>query len=119
MRYLSLPIGKDLLEFHNNCWTGVETIYFNGRKATEKFSFFGTTHHFTVENEAGETDHYYVRGSFSWYGLVFDIFRNDDCLLASSKTALTRVHPRQDGSYTADREVPHLKRAAMNEDYLL
>lgn len=119
MRYFSLPIGNDLLEFHNSCWTGVETVYFNGRKATEKFSFFGTTHEFTVENERGETDRYYLRGSFSIYGLVFDVFRNGECLLASAKTPLSRVRPDQRPDAQPGRDLPHLARKERYEDDLL
>ena len=91
MRYLSLPIGNDLLEIHNNMWTGHETIYFNGEAVSRRFSFFGCEHFFTAENELGQTDRYVVKISFSWLGVVFDVFRNDVCLLASGKTALSRV----------------------------
>lgn len=97
MRILSLPIGDDLLEVHNSMWTGEEKVYFNGQLASSGASLFGRSHYFTVDavDEEGVIDKYRVEISMSWYGgVTVDVFRNDRCLLASSKTPITRVDPR-------------------------
>ncbi len=96
MRILSLPIDDDLLEVHNNIWTGEEKVYFNGQLASVGASVFGRSHYFTVDAATGEgTDKFRVEIGMSWIGgVTVDVFRNDRCLLASTKTPITRVDGR-------------------------
>ncbi|MCP9237288.1 hypothetical protein [Lewinella sp. JB7] len=110
MRILSLPIDDDLLEVHNSLWTGEEKVYFNGQLASVGTSIFGRNHYFTVDAPGGDgIDKYRVEIGMSWIGWVtVDVFRNDRCLLASSKTPITRVDARlQEGN---DSKPYHLKR---------
>ncbi len=96
MRILSLPIHDDLLEVHNSLWTGEEKVYFNGHLASSGHSLFGRSHYFTVDAADGQgTDKFRVEIGMNWWGSVtVDVFRNDKCLLASSKTPVSRVDPR-------------------------
>ena len=96
MRILALPIDDDLLEIHNSIWTGEEKIYFNGQLASSGYSVFGRDHYFTVDTPDGSAvDKYRVQIGMNWWGSVtVDVFRNDRCLLASSKTPVSRVDPR-------------------------
>ncbi|MBB4077527.1 hypothetical protein GGR28_000128 [Lewinella aquimaris] len=96
MRILSLPINDDLLEVHNSMWTGEEKIYFNGQLASAGTSVFGRSHYFTVDTPSGDgIDKFRVEIGMSWIGgVTVDVFRNDRCLLASSKTPITRVDAR-------------------------
>ena len=110
MRLLSLPIGDDLLEVHNSMWSGVEKVYFNGQLASEGFSFFGRQHYFTVDSPDGEgVDKFRVEVSMGLFGVTVDVFRNDRCLLASSKTPVSRVDARL--LPEGDPKPYHLKRA--------
>lgn len=110
MRILSLPIGNDLLEVHNSMWSGEEKVYFNGQLASAGASIFGRSHYFTVDSDDGSSiDKYRVEISMSWFGgVTVDVFRNDRCLLASSKTPLTRVDPRL--LEAGDSKPYHIKR---------
>ncbi|PPK84371.1 hypothetical protein CLV84_4141 [Neolewinella xylanilytica] len=96
MRILALPIQDDLLEVHNSLWTGEEKVYFNGQLASSGYSIFGRSHYFTVDAADGQgVDKYRVEIGMNWWGSVtVDVFRNDRCLLASSKTPVSRVDPR-------------------------
>ena len=96
MRVLSLPINDDLLEVHNSMWTGEEKVYFNGQLCSSGCSLLGRTHYFTVDAPEGESiDKYRVEIGMNWMGSVtIDVFRNDRCLLASSRTPSTRVDAR-------------------------
>ena len=96
MRILSLPIGEDLLEVHNSMWTGEEKVYFNGQLASSGYSILGKSHYFTVDAADGNgSDKFRVEIGMSWIGsITVDVFRNDRCLLASSKTPVSRVDPR-------------------------
>ena len=109
MRLLSLPIQDDLLEVHANSWSGQESIYFNGQLASSGFSVFGRHHYFTVDAVDGDgIDKYRVEISMSWTGVAIDVFRNDRCLLASSKTPISRVDSRL--LPEGDTKPYHLKR---------
>ncbi len=96
MRILSLPIDDDLLEVHNSLWTGEEKVYFNGQMTSSGCSLFGRNHYFTVDAPDGSgVDKYRVEIGMNWMGgATVDVFRNDRCLLASSKTPISRVDPR-------------------------
>ena len=96
MRILSLPIHDDLLEIHNNILTGEEKVYFNGQLASSGHSLFGRTHYFTADAPDGQgIDKFRVEIGMTWWGsITVDVFRNDRCLLASSKTPVSRVDPR-------------------------
>ena len=117
MRILSLPINDDLLEVHNSIWTGEEKVYFNGQLASTGTSIFGRSHYFTVDApDSTGVDKYRVEIGMNWMGSVtVDVFRNDRCLLASSKTPITRLdsrlqpnrdskpyHVKRDGSTTTE-----------------
>ncbi|CAH1002128.1 hypothetical protein LEM8419_03045 [Neolewinella maritima] len=117
MRLLSLPIGDDLLEVHNSIWTGVESIYFNGQLASSGFSFLGRHHYFTVDAAEGDgIDKFRVEISMGWSGVSVDVFCNDRCLLASSKTPISRVDQRL--LPEGDSKPYHLKRAERQEQTL-
>ena len=114
MRLLSLPINDDLLEVHNSIWSGVESIYFNGQLASSGFSMFGRHHYFTVDAADGDgIDKFRVEISMTWSGIVVDVFRNDRCLLASSKTPISRVDNRL--LPEGDTKPFHLRRAEREE----
>ena len=96
MRILSLPIDDDLLEVHNSLWTGEEKVYFNGQLASTGTSIFGRSHYFTVDSSGGNgVDKFRVEIGMNWMGgVTVDVFRNDRCLLASTKTPISRVDSR-------------------------
>ena len=90
MKLATLSIGNDLIEAHNNMWTGVETVFFNGQKVSEQFNWFHGIHKFSVPSEDGVTDdHYQVdfRVDFSKSSAVsVDMYKNGECVLDQSGT---------------------------------
>ena len=49
MRQVTFKIENSTIQFTND-WMGNETITLNGQQVSKKFSFFGTKHNFTLEN---------------------------------------------------------------------
>jgi len=85
MKIASISIGNNLIETFNNMWTGVETVYFNGRRVSKQFNWFVGIHEFQVLADDGvNTDYYRVefRTDFSSPQFIkTDIFRNGECVL--------------------------------------
>ena len=51
MKHAEYVIENNKIEFLNNPFTGVETILLNGKKVSDKFSFFGAKHSFKINEE--------------------------------------------------------------------
>ena len=51
MKQVTFYIDKTTIQFSND-WMGNETITINGKQVSKKFSFFGTKHLFTIENNS-------------------------------------------------------------------
>ncbi len=51
MKYAEYILDNNTIEFLNNPFTGVETILLNGKKVSDKFSFFGGKHSFKIKEE--------------------------------------------------------------------
>lgn len=60
MKYITYTIENQTLEFYNTI-LGKESVVLNGKKISEKRSFFGTEHYFTI----GE-DNYSIRPNFDF-----------------------------------------------------
>jgi len=75
MRCISYFSGENIIEVHNNMWSGKETIFYNDEKVSSGYSILGKTHSFTVE-EDGELVDYEVILELRWFGIGFSIFRN-------------------------------------------
>jgi len=90
MKLATLSIGNNLIEAHNNMWTGVETVFFNGQKVSEQFNWFHGIHKFSVPAEDGMADdHYQVdfRIDFTKSSAVsVDMYKNGECILDQSGT---------------------------------
>jgi len=85
MRIASITTGDNTIETHNNMWTGIETVYFNGYRVSKQFNWFVGIHEFEVPAKDGvNTDYYRVefRTDFSSANYIkTDIFRNGECIL--------------------------------------
>lgn len=88
MKLATLQIGNNTIEAHNNMWTGVETVYFNGQEVSKAFNWFHGVHKFSVLAEDGLAyDHYQVDFRFSFNSpacVAIDVFCNGECLLDQS-----------------------------------
>lgn len=87
MKIATLNIGQHIIETRNSMWTGIETVYFNGRKVSSQFNWFVGIHHFEIPADDGyNTDYYRVEFRFNWStgGMSTDIFRNEECVLDMS-----------------------------------
>lgn len=84
MKYITYTIEDQTLEFYNSI-LGKESVVLNGTKISEKRSFFGTEHYFSI----GE-DNYSIRPSFDFsaaYGIGFKLHKNGLPLKVSGETA--------------------------------
>lgn len=83
MRHLLLQLNANTnLEIHND-WTGKEKIFVNGELVSEKRSFFGYKHTFTVE-ELGYMVNYEVNIFLQLVtGVGFEIKRNGTLLMSN------------------------------------
>ncbi len=85
MKIASISVGNNLIETYNSMWTGVETVFFNGRQVSRQFNWFVGIHEFQVLADDGvNTDYYRVefRSDFGSAQIVkTDIFRNGVCIL--------------------------------------
>jgi len=75
MKIFAINIGQTNIEFHNNMWTGHESIYVNGKLVSKKWSFFGTNHLFQVEEEEGWVDYVLTTG-IGLMGVTTSLNRN-------------------------------------------
>lgn len=93
MRLLSLLVGNDMIEVHVCWWSGKEKVYWNGTEVSSKWHFLGSRHFFTVDAPDGSgIDKIRVKTSYGMMGYQYDVFYNDQCLLASSRTDISRVN---------------------------
>jgi len=114
MRLLSLPVGNDLIEVHVCMWTGKEKVYWNGEQVSSKWHCFGSRHFFTVDAPGGEgIDTVRVLTSYGIMGYRYDVFYNDQCLLASGRTDISLVNK---GSWDQPKQkVVHVSRKPAEE----
>lgn len=75
MKIFAINIGQTNIEFHNNMWTGHESIYVNGERVSKQFSFFGTDHFFEVEEAEGWVAYVLTTG-IGWMGVTTSLKRN-------------------------------------------
>ena len=83
MKIISVNINGTKIIFDNCMWTGYENIYVNGELVSKKFSWFGTDHHFEVE-EDGEWVDYVLTTGIGWKGITTKIKRNGIAVLEES-----------------------------------
>jgi hypothetical protein len=88
MRLFAVFAGDNEISVHNNYWNGVETVRYNGEKVSSKFSWFGATHHFTVE-EDGELVDYEVEVGFTLNGVSANVWRNNSPIMIGIKRGST------------------------------
>ena len=89
MKIGELHLDGDIITVHNNMWTGVESVYFNGQIVCEQFAWFFGTHRFNVEDPVTErTDRFRVEVRTSLESACMckaTIFRNDVEVYDSTK----------------------------------
>jgi N-dimethylarginine dimethylaminohydrolase len=75
MYYTKLVIGPTTIEFDNS-WTGMETIYVNGRIVSQKSSVWGTHHYFTVYENGKEVRYILTSKVGANMQVLMDLRRN-------------------------------------------
>ena len=111
MKLATLHIGNDVIEAHNNMWTGVETVYFNGQQVAKAFNWFHGVHKFTVLADDGFSyDHYQVDFRFDFKSasaVSVDMYLNGECILDQSGTnhryLNDAVHVRRENTTSGER----------------
>ncbi len=83
MRYLTLNIDKsNSIEIHNSI-LGNETIFYNGKEVSKKWSLLGKKHEFSVIENGKETKYKVEIGLRFATGVSCNIYRNDEAILLS------------------------------------
>lgn len=72
MKFVTIYIGDSKVELYNTL-LGKEMLIVDGQKITEKFSFAGTNHRFTIR-ENGQEKHCELNTKLSVNGAIFDLF---------------------------------------------
>lgn len=76
MRQVTFNIDNTIIQFSND-WMGNETISVNGEQVSKKFSFFGTKHHFTIDNN-GILENYSITSDVSFKNnIVISLYKDD------------------------------------------
>jgi hypothetical protein len=73
MKYVTYQIADNIVAFHNSL-LGKESVHLNGQLVSEKYSFFGTEHYFTIGR-----DNYSIRPYMTFNslcGIAFKIHKN-------------------------------------------
>lgn len=97
MKIASFSIDNYHIEMYNNMWTGVETVYVNGRRVSRQFNWFHGIHRFSLPASDGVAiDHYRVDFRFSWTSMTMittDLARNGVPLMKNSEPLYTPLNP--------------------------
>lgn len=81
MRYLTLYIDKTkIIEIHNSL-LGNETIYYNEKEVSKKWSILGSKHEFDVTENGGQVKYKIEIGLRFTVGVSCNIYRNDEPIL--------------------------------------
>jgi hypothetical protein len=97
MKVFSIFHDGNELAIHNNM-LGVETIYFNGQEMSSKFSFWGETHLFAINNKK-----YLVEIGFGWWGVACNIWiDNQPIFIGLHQRARRRLRQQQTHSLGSD-----------------
>lgn len=72
MKHSVLHLGNSKIELHNSI-LGKETIIVDGTTVSEKYSFAGTTHRFTIR-ENGADKHAQLTTKLTINGVAFDLY---------------------------------------------
>lgn len=76
MKQVTFYIDNSTIQFTND-WMGNETIMVNGKQVSKKFSFFGTKHHFTLDNN-NIIDNYSIVSDVSFKNnIVISLYKNN------------------------------------------
>lgn len=88
MKIITLYSDEHDIELHNSI-LGKETVKINGKIISSKFSFFGTTHSFSVSSNGQEIP-YKVRFR-TGTPVAFDVHRNGEPLIESPPYGFWRI----------------------------
>ena len=82
MKFTSIHLEETIIEIYNSFF-GKETIKVNHEIVSEKYSIFGGEHVFAIEKEGSEADYYCIEIGMSLYGVVFNLYKNDEPIIVS------------------------------------
>ena len=89
MKIITIYLNSNTMELHNSFLLGKETVKFNGEIMSSKYSLFGHTHRFSVD-ENGKEVSYSVRFR-SGLPAAVDILRDGEPFLESPKNQFWRI----------------------------
>lgn len=81
MKFTTIHLAENKIEIFNS-WLGKETIKVNGNVTSSKYSFFGAEHVFPIM-EQGEEVSCRLRLSTGFFGVKFDLCKNDQPIIES------------------------------------
>ncbi|MEZ4984018.1 MAG: hypothetical protein R2795_03095 [Saprospiraceae bacterium] len=108
MKLLSVFYNGNEIAIHNDWW-GVETITYNGVEVSRKFSCWGATQRFFIDEEDEKVE-YVVKVGFGIWGITANIWRNQVPLLQglrgkyprAKNTGVSRSTTHSNASYFHD-----------------
>lgn len=89
MKIITVYSDNNILELHNSFLFGKETVKYNGKVVSSKYSLFGYTHSFSVD-ENGQKISFRVRFRFG-LPAAFDIFKNGEPIIESPRQQFWRI----------------------------
>ena len=82
MKLMTIFQGENKIELHNSI-LGKETVYVNDREVSSKYSFWGTSHVFDVQ-EGNDLIEYELITGLGMYGVTVDLYREGYAVIESS-----------------------------------
>ncbi len=87
MKFTTIYQGDNKIELFNSFF-GKETIKVNNSIVSEKYSFFGTTHHFNInENGSGEIP-CTLNMKLTIYGVAIDFYKGEDPIIVAENNKI-------------------------------
>ena len=100
MRILSVFSHGNEIAIRNTIW-GKEKVFYNDRVVSGKYSFFGATHTFEVQ-EGPDWVTYIVKVGYNNLGVSANVWRNGELLVRGLATECTGSHSPERTSNRAD-----------------
>jgi len=89
MKFTSIYLGNNKIELFNSI-LGKETVTVNDAVVSEKSSFFGTDHNFTIKEDGYDSNCVLTTG-MGFNGVVIDLYKNGKPVIESSKFNSTKI----------------------------
>jgi len=95
MKVFSVFHHGNEITIHNNLM-GVESICYNDVQQSRKYSTFGGTHTFSIQDVDGFTDDFVVEIGYGWWGVTCNVWCNNEPLFIGLKNRARKRFKRME-----------------------